>query len=149
MSWDLTTLEELRHYYDSTGDYRDPKGKRTKFRLNILKRVTRQVINERPELRNQKGQLCSAVFAKLKQDGYFRYLTTFKKIPLTENYLHERYATMVTSVAVLKMWNEKEFFYWHRWAKNDIVNFSKPTLPFWIWILLGVGGLVISQKLLK
>jgi len=143
----------------------EKKGLRTTKRLGILKRVTRQVVSERPELKQKQnhGRLCSAVFARLKQSGYFSIPDTpfYKRLSIPQLFHSRSYAQHSVSVKVQRIWNEKEFFYKgnraiqfgnanYHWTRRDIIRFATATtVPVWMWILIAVGGFFILKKLLK
>jgi hypothetical protein len=116
------------------------KGARTQYRLDILKQVTREVVQERPELKTETNRLYSAVFAKLKRSGYFAVSHTYKK-PRTAQQYEKR-----------GIWNEKEFFFKgnYHWVQADISVFANETqIPLWVWVLLGITGFLLIRKLLK
>ncbi|MCL2413597.1 MAG: hypothetical protein FWC98_05630, partial [Bacteroidales bacterium] len=139
----------------SLPDGRQRKGERNQNRLNILKFVTRQVVAQRPELRktNNHGRLCSAVFARLKQDGYFEQRWVWRK--------RRRTLAVHQGFSGEKVWNEKEFFYKgsrsrnfsnanYHWTRADIIRFAtERQIPLWAWILIAFGGFFILKKLLK
>jgi len=139
----------------------EKKGLRTVRRLDILKRVTRQIVSERPELKQKEnhGQLCSAVFARLKQGGYFSDRRFFKRMSILRAITG--FFTWSRSVKVERIWNEKEFFYKgnraknftnanYHWTRKDIVKFATaPSIPILVWILIALGGFFILKKLLK
>jgi len=143
----------------------EEKGLRTTKRLDILKRVTRQVVSERPELKKKDnhGRLCSAVFARLKQGGYFLEMSFDKRMQIPRFRIGTSFRSRSRSIPVQRIWNEKEFFYkGHRvinfrnanyhWTRRDIIKFATATensIPIWMWILMFFGGLFILRKLLK
>ena len=120
------------------------RGRRTPERLELLRKATREVVREQPELKNQRGRLHSAVFARMKRDGYFHWHEGFVKLPAKgQPYIKKG------------LWNEKEFFYKRNyfWAKADIARFAKEihvdgTSP-WMKIALVAIGVLILRKLLK
>jgi len=141
---------------------RERKGLRTPKRLDILRRVTRQVVSERAELKQKEnhGRLCSAVFARLRQGGYFSAERSFFKRMSTPKHLTCSFVRN-RSVRVRRIWNEKEFFYKgnraknftnanYHWTREDIVKFAtERSIPIWMWILIVLGGFFILRKLLK
>jgi hypothetical protein len=117
------------------------KRKCTPERLAMLQTATQTVVRNNPSLKNEKGRLCSAVFAELKRGGFDRNPHIYKKPRTIHQYLKDG------------VWNEKEFFYKnnYHWTRKYIVKYASETtiIPIWLWIVLGALGILLLRKLLK